>query len=130
MRMLPFPASSSGDLQEDRDIRAPASSSAADPMRRATGQEKEPVPPPGGARRSHLAAWRPCACQVAGGSCSCMLAPSGGWWQGENTRLPPSCRLPRRDRNMGQQRSMHAVESSTDRHARTGPSPSPPALSR
>jgi hypothetical protein len=59
-------------------------------------------------------------------------AASGGW-QDETARLPPSCRLPRRDRNMGssqQQRSIRACMPSSRRPTGTHAARVPPALSR
>lgn len=76
---------------------------------RATGQEKEPVPPARGAVSRHGARAR---AELPAGHA---YAASGGW-QDETARLPPSCRFPRRDRNMDSRGACHRV---VDQPART-----------
>lgn len=87
---------------------------------RATGQEKEPVPPARGAVSRHGARAR---AELPAGHA---YAASGGW-QDETARLPPSCRFPRAARpEHGQQRSMPSSRRPTGTHAARVP----PALSR
>jgi hypothetical protein len=118
MRMLPFPASPS-ELHEDRNIRAPATSSPgpdapSDRPRKGAGSAgaRGAVSRHGARARAELPAGH-------------AYAASGGW-QDETARLPAPAARPEHGQQPAAEEhehpSMHAIESPTDRPARTGPS--------